>query len=58
MQQMIIKRPNLLVILKLKKLCVNAKFEINELLEEIKFFVIIGICTGLFLIIVFIFRNI
>lgn len=58
MQQMIIKRPNLLVILKLKKLCVNAKFEINELLQEIKFFVITGVCTGLFLILVFIFSNI
>lgn len=58
MQQMIIKRPNLLVILKLKKLCVNAQFEINEFLKEIKFFLITGVCTGLFLIIVFIFSNI
>ena len=58
MQQMIIKRPNLLIILRLKKLCINAKFEINELLKQIKFFVITGVCTGLFLILVFIFSNI
>ena len=58
MQQMIIKRPNLLIILRLRKLCINAKFEINELLKQIKFFVITGVCTGLFLIIVFIFSNI
>lgn len=58
MQQMNIKRPNLLMILGLKKLCSNAKFEINELLENIKFFVITGVCTSLFLIIVVIFSSV
>ncbi len=54
-QQMIIKRPNILMIFKLKKLCINSKFGINELLKEIKFFVLIGVFTGLFLLLVLLF---
>lgn len=48
-QQMIIKRPNISMIFKLKKLCINCKFGINELLKEIKFYVLIGVFVDLFL---------
>ena len=54
-QQMIIKRPNILMTLRLKKLCNNTKFEINELWKEIKFYVLIGLFTGLLIILLAIF---
>ena len=54
-QQMIIKRPNILMTFRLKKLCNNTKFEINELWKEIKFYVLTGLFTGLLIILVAIF---
>ena len=54
-QQMIIKRPNILMTLRLKKLCNNTKFEINELWKEIKSYVLIGLFTGLLIILLAIF---
>lgn len=53
----IIKRPSISLILRIKKICQNSKFSINEPFKDIKLFSIIGAIVGVILSLILLFNK-